>query len=385
MNVKTFLRKRKAISSVLGAVLLIGITVAAVGILYSVLNVNDFNANVASVGAITAEDYDNDGLIDKLTIPLINSGMSNALIDSVQVVQGENVYLWYTFATDLQMSSMDDIEIYALGELQQIKPFETFYVEIIFADGIYTSAGYVALNAAEIPAEIIPTINGGNLNFEGFDFLVMRTAADDEYASKNFPTEVGFSPKHWFLLGEFDEDNKRPDINTDYIDLCGHGNELEYQPYLLDENEFRAGSIGTQTNYKVTPYLDEGEHPGLISFNKYGNWDKKDYLNYGKYGVVYMWTYIYVDGDEEITVNLGANGASEFKVWLNGDYQLAGNNKKSWYVSEGATLNPGLNIILMKLSAKVDAHFAGQILLFNSLITDQLANLYSVWPSIGDL
>lgn len=385
MNFKTLFRNKKAVSSVLGAVLLIGITIIAVGVLYATFGNTDFNSQVESVGAITAEDYDNDGLIDKLTIPLINTGMANAQIESVQVVQGDNTYLWYTFATDLEMSSMEDIDIYALGELQQVHPVETFYVEIVFSEGVYTSAGYVALDAEEIPAEIIPTISGGNLDFEGFDFLVMRTAADDEYGSKNFPTEVGFSPKHWFLLGEFDEDKKRPDIDTDYINICGHGNELDYQPYLLDETEFRAGSIGTQTNYKVTPYLDEGEHPGLISFNKYGNWDKKDYLNYGKYGVVYMWTYIYVDGDEEITVNLGANGASEFKVWLNGDYQLYGSNKKNWYVSEGATLNPGLNIILMKLSGKVDAHFAGQILLFNSLITDQLANLYSVWPSIGDL
>jgi len=74
------------------------------------------------------------------------------------------------------------------------------------------------------------------------------------------------------------------------------------------------------------------------------------------------------------------------KVWLNGEFLLDGCPKKNkWYTTDGVTLNPGLNLIMVKISAKTDAHFAGQVLLFNEAITAQIGTLYSVWPTINDL
>ncbi len=388
MNFKTLFKNKKAVSNVIGAVIMIGVTISAVSLVYGILSSTmSFNSSIVPAGAISAEDVDQDGLIDRMTVPLINKGLANADIKSVVVTQGDNTYLWYTLDSSVRTSTMEELNIYALGVLQQIQPVQTFNIEIFFEDSVYTSPGYVIIDASEVPDEIIPIIvEGESVPFPGFNTLVERTREDDEYAKRRFPSETGCSPNLWFLLGEFDDNNKRPDLNTDFISECGNGNEEEYLPYLLDTTEFTEGKIGAQSNNRITPYNDSGEHAGLIAFNKYGNWDKQDQLNWGKYGVVYMWTYIYVPGDDDITVGLGANGASEFKVWLNGDYTLSGTKKNRWYVDNEVTLNAGLNLVMMKISAKVNAHFAGQIVFFNSENTNaDLSTLYNVWAALGDL
>jgi flagellin-like protein len=352
MNVKALFKNKKAVSSVIGAVIMIGVTISAVSIVYGILSSTmSFNSSIVPAGAISARDVDQDGLIDRMTVPLTNKGMANAAVESVVITQGENTYLWYTLDSSVRSGTMEELNIYALGVLQQIQPVQTFNIEIIFEDSVYTSPGYVVIDASEVPDEIIPIINDGeSIPFTGYNKLVERTSEDDEYACKQFPAETGYSTNLWFLLGEFEDDNKRPDLNTDFISECDQGNEEEYLPYLLDNTEFTEGNIGSQSNYKITPYNDSGEHAGLIALNKYGRWDKQDTLNWGKYGVVYMWSYIYVPGDDDITVGFGANGASEFKVWLNGE------------------------------------HFAGQIVFFNSENTNaDFGTLYNVWPALGDL
>ena len=385
MNIKKLFRSKKAVSSAIATVFLIGIALTTVGILYGSMDIA-FDSRVDEAGTITAQDYDNDGLIDTITMPLLNNGKNDADFVSIVVVQNGTDYAWFTFADQLSISSVDEITIYSLGIAQQIQPFLTFYVEINFEDSVYASYGYVA-TIVEVPDEIIPAI-GGDLGvdaFTGYDFLVIRTSDDDEYAAKNYPAETGFSPTYWFLLGEFEDNNKRPDLSVDYIDLCGQGNELDFNPYLLDQREFTEGAIGTQSGQVVVPYEDAGEHPGLVAIDKYGNWDKQDNLNWGKRGIVYMWSYIYNPGSA-VTVNFGANGASEMKVWLNGEFLLDGCPKKNkWYTTDGVTLNAGLNLIMVKISAKTNSHFAGQVLLFNDATTAQIGTLYSVWPTINDL
>ncbi len=385
MNIKKLFRNKKAVSAAISTVFFIGIAVLAAGIVYSSVNLS-FDSRVDGAGIITAQDFDGDGLIDTITLPLVNDGKNDADFESVVVIQNDNEYAWFTFANELSISTVDEITIYSLGVGQQIQPFSPFYVEINFADSQYISQGYVATIADEVPEEIIPGIADPGVDaFDGYDFLVERTADDDEYAAGDFPAETGFSPTYWFLLGEFEDDNKNPDLNTDYIDLCGHGNELDYYPYLLDQREFTDGSIGIQSGYIVVPYEDGGEHPGLVAIDKYGNWDKKDNLNWGKRGIVYMWSYIYNPGSA-VTVNVGANGASEMKVWLNGEFLLDGCPKKNkWYTTDGVTIESGLNLLMVKISGKTNSHFAGQVLFYNSALTAQLGTLYSVWPTINDL
>lgn len=389
MNITKLLKNKKAVSSVIGAVIMIGVTIAAVSIVYGVLSTTmSFDSSITPAGAIIAEDIDQDGLVDRMTVPMVNKGMSNADIKSVQIQQGDNTYLWYTLDNSIRTGSTEEINIYALGVLQQIQPVEVFNIEIIFEDGVYTSPGYVTVDSGIIPDQIVPIIiDGEDINgFAGFNQLVERTEADDEYAKNRFPTDVGYSPNLWFLLGEFDDDNKRPNLNTDFIAECGFGAEEDYQPYLLDNDEFTEGRIGSQSNNKITPYNDSGEHAGLISFNKYGKWDKADDLNWGKYGVVYMWSYIYVPGTEDISVGFGANGATEFQVYVNGEYTLSGTKKNRWYTDNDVTLTAGLNLVMMKISAKTDAHFAGQVLFYENANTDvDLGTLYNVWPALGDL
>jgi hypothetical protein len=386
MNIKKLIKNKKAVSSTIATVFLIGVALTAIGILYGSMNIT-FDSRVDEAGVITAQDYDNDGLIDTITLPLLNDGKNDADFKSIIVLQDGVEYAWFTFADELSISSVDEITIYSLGIGQQIQPFLSFNVEINFADSQYVSPGYIATIAEVVPDEIIPAI-GEDLGvdaFIGYDFLVSRTSDDDEYASGNYPADEGFSPTFWFLLGEFEDNNRRPDLDLDYIDLCGHGNELEFNPYLLDQREFTEGAIGTQSGQVVVPYEDAGEHPGLVAIDKYGNWDKQDNLNWGKRGIVYMWSYIYNPGSA-VTVNVGANGASEMKVWLNGQYLLDGCPKKhKWYTTEGVTIDSGLNLLMVKISAKTNSHFAGQVLFYNSAITAELATLYSVWPTINDL
>jgi len=289
MNIKKLFRNKKAVSSAIATVFLIGIALTAVGIMYGSMDMG-FDSRVDEAGTITAQDYDNDGLIDTIIMPLLNDGKNDADFVSIVVVQNGSDYAWFTFADQLSISSVDEITIYSLGIAQQIQPFLTFYVEINFEDSVYTSYGYVA-TVAEVPEEIIPGI-GGDLGVEGFtgyDFIVSRTADDDAYANRDFPTDVGFSPTFWFLLGEFEDNNKRADLSVDYISLCGNGDELDFFPYLLDQREFTEGNIGSQSGYVVVPYEDAGDHPGLVAIDKHGNWDKKDDLNWGKRGIVYKW------------------------------------------------------------------------------------------------
>jgi len=383
LNVRKLFRNKKAASGVIATVLLIGLTIAAVGIVYGILNSTlDFNSKVDTAGYVNAKDANNDGLIDTISLGLLNKGLRDAGIESVVVVQGDTTYLWYTLEREVALSTITEVNCYAIGFIDQIQAFQPFYVEITFDGEVYTSPGYVASLPNQVPAEVLDGI--ADEVDDGFhDYLVLRTAEDDAYGNRDFPAEQGYSPTYWFLLGAFEDDNKKPDLDFDYIDYSGFGTESDFTPYLLDGRIF--DETGDQTDNKVLPYVDAGEHAGLIALNKYGKWDKQDYLDWGKYGVAYMWSYIYVDGDEAITCDIGANGGTEFKLWLNGDYLLTGTKKNNWYVEDGITLNPGLNLIMLKVSAKTDAHFAGQVLLFNAAINEQLASLYSVWPTVNDL
>ncbi|MCF2143374.1 MAG: hypothetical protein K9W42_06695 [Candidatus Heimdallarchaeota archaeon] len=384
MKKPKILKSRKGVSTVLATIFLIGITVASVGFIYSMLSsYTKFNSKVDAAGVVEVTDYDNDGLIDSIALPLTNKGMKSAVIESVNVVQNDQDHLWFTFDTEVKISAVEKVNLYALSSEQQIQFFIPFHVEITFEDENYVSPGYIISNSDEVPTEILPTIiEGGDPSFSAFDLLVSRTADDAAYGKKKFPTDIGYSPTRWFILGEFEDNNKRPDLSTDFIALCGHGNELAFTPYLMDERTFTNGNIGTQSSQEVIPYEDGGDHPGLIALNKYGKWDKEDDLNWGKYGIVYMWSYIYVPGTDAIPVSIGANGASEFKVYLNGEFQVEGHKKKQWYTNDGVILNAGLNLVLLKISAKTNAHFAGQVLFYNNA---NLAACYSVWPTINDL
>ncbi len=382
MNFRKILRNKRAVSGAIAAVFLIGVALFAVGILYSTLDMS-YDSKVDDAGVIFAEDYDRDGLIDTITLPLVNKGISNADIESIVVIQAGVEYLWYSMDSGIDMGSVEEITMYALGVTQQIEPLQTFNVEITFEDSVYTSYGYVVTLPAAISDEVEGVVEPP---FVAYNSLIGRTLDDDVYAKKKFPADLGYSPNLWFLVGEFEDDNKKPDLDQDYISLCGNGDEADFFPFLADQREFTEGNIGTQSNNQIIPYNDSGDHPGLVAIDKYGNWDKNDNLNWGKRGIVYMWTYIYNPGTEAVTTNFGANGASEFKIWLNGDYILnGGGKKKDWYTISDVKLNPGLNLVMVKLSAKTNAHFAAQVLFYDSLTTSPLADLYSVWPTFTDL
>ena len=159
MNVKNLFKNKKAVSSVIGAVIMIGVTISAVSLVYGILSSTmSFNSSIVPAGAISAEDVDQDGLIDRMTVPILNKGMANADIKSVVITQGDNTYLWYTLDNSIRTSTIEELNIYALGVLQQIQPVQTFNIEIVFEDSVYTSPGYVVINAADVPNEIIPII-----------------------------------------------------------------------------------------------------------------------------------------------------------------------------------------------------------------------------------
>ena len=376
MNLKTLYRKRKAVSGVVATIMLIAITITAAGIISGIVfTVIKFNSDVIAAGELTAEDNNNDGLIDYMELPLLNRGLSNANIESISVLQGNETLLWYSFENSIDMNEIEDMNLLAIGDLQQVEPFKLFQIEIIFEDSVFLSFGYTITYIGEY---IVP-------EYENKDNMVLRTREDDAYANSNFPAEEGYSPTKWFLLGVFEESRNRPDFEVDYIGLCGQGLETEYYPYLFDDREFRDGNIGVQSNHVVIPYEDGGDIPGLVAFNTYGSWDKSDGLNWGSKGIAYMWSYIYLDEELPVVIDIGLNGASEYALWLNGEQYLYGNSRYSWYTESGVTLYPGLNLIMVKVSARTDAHFAGQVLLFGDAISSQEIFLYGMWPTINDL
>ena len=124
MKIKSILKKKKAVSGVIAAIMLIGIAVTAAGIIISTVDLN-FDSDVQSAGALIYEDVNDDGLIDKMSVPLVNTGMTNAQIESVTVIQGETEYLWYTFDSSVDMAEAATIDIYALGELMLSFPKST--------------------------------------------------------------------------------------------------------------------------------------------------------------------------------------------------------------------------------------------------------------------
>ncbi|MHA1125955.1 MAG: hypothetical protein ACTSO7_11680 [Candidatus Heimdallarchaeota archaeon] len=382
-KIRKMFRNKKAVSAVVSMVLILGATIMAVGIVYGVTShYLSFDSKIEIAGSLAAEDSNGDGLIDFMSFPLLNKGLDNAGIESIIVHAGDDALLWYTLDTSVRLSEVEEINIYALSLTQQLQPLVSFYIEVIFEEGSFNTAGYTITLASELPDEILPIIeSGGEDSGIAFNHLIERTSADDEYASRYFPTSVGYSSNLWFVLGAFEDDVRRPNLNADYVDKCGFGAEEAYEPYLLNDDQFTAGNIGTQSNFEVTPYNDSGDHPGLVAFDKYGRWDKNDDLNWGKRGIAYMWTYIYNPGTG-IQVDVGANGASEYQVFVNGDHIITGNRHNRWYTAGSITLNPGLNLVMMKISAKVNAHFAGQVLFYDNAA---LSNLYSVWPTAADL
>ncbi|MHA1441764.1 MAG: hypothetical protein ACTSPK_07890 [Candidatus Heimdallarchaeota archaeon] len=382
-QIRKIFRNKKAVSAVISMVLILGATVLATGIIYGVTSQYlDFDSKIQTASGLTAEDSNGDNLIDFMTFSLLNKGLENADIKSIIVHEGDNALLWYTLDTGVRMSEVEELNIYALSLTQQLTPLAPFYIEVVFEEGSFNTAGYTITLATELPEEMIPIIESGGDSGIAFNFLVERTKTDDEYASKKFPASVGYSPNLWFVLGAFEDNVKRPNLNNDYIDLNGFGVEEDYQPHLVNDDQFTAGNIGTQSSYEVMPYNDSGDNPGLVAFDKYGRWDKNDNLNWGKRGIAYMWSYIYVSGTSSLDVSVGANGATEYQVFVNGEHIITGTKHNRWYTNGGITLNPGLNLVMMKISAKTNAHFAGQVLFYNNA---QLSNLYSVWPTAADL
>lgn len=216
------------------------------------------------------------------------------------------------------------------------------------------------------------------------NLLVLRTEVEDHNRNKHFPAEEGFSPTLWFLLGKFGDEHRRGrnnfDFYEDYLALNGYGSEETFQPYLNDDRTFDDSVMGPI--YTSTPYNDSGHYPGLLAISGTRNPDNGDNYNFGKDGVVYMWTYLYVPGESTITINIGSNADTQHELWLNGNFLHSGNKFKQWYTTNNVDLNPGFNLILLKIGGK---HLAGQILLFSSESSEQLGGFYSVWPTLEDL
>ncbi|MBD3191628.1 MAG: hypothetical protein GF308_13355 [Candidatus Heimdallarchaeota archaeon] len=371
-------QNKKAISNVTATLILIGIAMGAVAVIYGMTNnLMRFNSELEEGGAVKAKDYDEDGLIDKIIIPLLNTGKNNAHITEVYVIQDGTRYLWSTEVPQVRIGSLEDLPLIPFNPLQQIEPLKTFNIEIICEDSSYVSPGYVSVvNIVETEEEIPYYSN----------LVVLRTEVDDHHRNRDFPADQGFSPTLWFMLGKFEDKQNRINFEQDYLDLNGYGSEETFQPYLEDERTFSDGRLGGQTNYVASPYNDSGERPGLLGISGGSGYDSGDDYNFRVKGLVYMWTYLYVPGGLSITLNIGSNAEAQHKLWLNGTFLHEGSNRRQWYTTNDIVLNPGFNVILLKVgSTRWHKYLAGQILLFSSESSDQLTGFYSVWPTLEDL
>lgn len=91
-----------------------------------------FESELDEAGAIKAKDYDQDGKIDKIILPLINTGMDNAQITKVYVIQDGKRHSWSTESRQIRMSSTEKLTLIPfIDDEDEIEPFKTFNIEVI--------------------------------------------------------------------------------------------------------------------------------------------------------------------------------------------------------------------------------------------------------------
>lgn len=91
MTTKCLLKRRKAVSTVVAAVLLIAITVVAVAVVWTMVLPMLTPKSQIDIIQVTFDDTDNDGYADKITIQIQNKGSKSVNIDTSQGLQARSL------------------------------------------------------------------------------------------------------------------------------------------------------------------------------------------------------------------------------------------------------------------------------------------------------
>jgi len=91
MTTKCFLKKRKAVSTVVAAVLLIAITVVAVAVVWTMVLPMLTPKSQIDIIQVTFEDTDDNNYADKITITIQNKGSKSVSIDTSQGLQAQDL------------------------------------------------------------------------------------------------------------------------------------------------------------------------------------------------------------------------------------------------------------------------------------------------------
>ena len=201
-KIKRLYRRRKAISPVIAAILLIALTVAAVALVYFVI-IPMFKSYKLQASIIKVYDTNKDSQYDQVQIQLANTGTKGINITKLTIwtcIQEDlgNEEKWFehtgwTFDNPADSYILQSAveEVYASGGLQIILTIEedTFYrleIEYTGRDDPYYS-DWAFLNDQVDLSDLLSTFESFNLTAEGFE----GTIDDPRRTANNYNTSGG--------------------------------------------------------------------------------------------------------------------------------------------------------------------------------------------------
>ncbi|MHA2109714.1 MAG: hypothetical protein ACW99R_18545 [Candidatus Hodarchaeales archaeon] len=157
MNLIKIYRRRRAVSAILAAILLIGLAVAAGAVLFVVVLPMIQSSGELYYGETTLSDIDTDGFNDKLVFTLTNE-LSDGLQVTNIVLQGRTgTGTWTTFATEdntttnfpfsitLSQSKIGIVFTFDPGTYDELRIKVDYSVDGVAEDPLYSAAYDIAV------------------------------------------------------------------------------------------------------------------------------------------------------------------------------------------------------------------------------------------------
>ncbi len=153
MNLVKIYRRRRAVSPILAAILLIGLAVAAGAVLFVVVLPMIQSSGELKFGKTTLSDIDTDGFNDKLTFTLTNELADTVAVTNVTLEGRTGSGAWAVFTNDdntstnfpfniaTSQSKIDMVFTFAPGAYDEVRIKVEYSVDGEAQDPIY-SAGY---------------------------------------------------------------------------------------------------------------------------------------------------------------------------------------------------------------------------------------------------
>ncbi len=157
MKIMKLYRRRRAVSPILAAILLIGLAVAAGAVLFVVVLPMISSSGELYFGKTTLSDIDTDGLNDKLVFTLTNEQSDGLQVTNI-VLQGrtgtgtwttfaneDNTTTNYPFSIGLSQSEIDITFTFDPGTYDELRIKVDYSIDGVAEDPLYSTAYDIAV------------------------------------------------------------------------------------------------------------------------------------------------------------------------------------------------------------------------------------------------